>query len=53
MLKAQLALFRDQYSDGKNEIDSVLFTATIWDTDSGDECTPHLALSLASTAIPA
>ncbi|KAG7382053.1 hypothetical protein PHYPSEUDO_005362 [Phytophthora pseudosyringae] len=41
-LKAQLALFRDQYSDNKDEIDSVLFTATIWDTDSGDEMLPKL-----------
>ncbi|KAG3141195.1 hypothetical protein PI126_g15606 [Phytophthora idaei] len=41
-LKAQLALLRDQYSDNKDEIDSVLFTATIWDTDSEDEMLPVL-----------
>ncbi|KAG7387443.1 hypothetical protein PHYPSEUDO_014091 [Phytophthora pseudosyringae] len=41
-LMDQLALFGEQYSDNKDEIDSVLFTATIWDTDSGVEMLPKL-----------
>ncbi|KAL3661844.1 hypothetical protein V7S43_013138 [Phytophthora oleae] len=39
-LQAQLELFRGNYEENKADVDTVLFTATIWDTDAENGMLP-------------
>lgn len=39
-LEEQLKVFRDTYADNARDVDSLLFTATVWDVDVDDAALP-------------